>query len=137
MKKLIKVNHYKNLSISFGLIIIWVLTLVFSSYEQSTQLFNTFYLYFNFAGSIIISVVLSVLVMLVRVVFYKKINLRESALYTFFGYINLIISIIWIVALLMKILTIDYNLTESAIISCCLSIIILTDIYWIRALKKE
>jgi hypothetical protein len=132
-----KEAHYKNLSISFALIIIWIITLIFSTYEQTTKVFDTWNLYFHFAISIMISTVLSILMILLRIIFYKKYSLRKSALYIFFGYLNLTISIIWTVALLMKILTINYNLTENALIACCLTIIILADIYWPRKLKKN
>jgi len=106
-----KETYYKNLSISFALIIIWILTLIFSTYEQKTGLFETWSLYFNFAISIMVTIVLSILLIILRLIFYKKINFRNSALYIFFGYLNLTISTIWFITLLMKILTIDYNLT--------------------------
>jgi hypothetical protein len=132
-----KETHYKNLSISFALIIIWILTLIFSTYEQKTGLFETWSLYFNFAISIMGTIILSILLIILRLIFYKKINFRNSTLYTLFGYLNFTISIIWFITLLMKILTIDYNLTESAFTSCFLSIIILSDIYWPRKSNKN
>src|SRR6187549_2599151 len=101
-----KEAHYKNLSISFALIIIWILGLIFSTYDQRTWLFETFSLYFNFAISILITIILSTLLIILRMIFYKKINLRDCILYTFFGYLNLTISIIWCITLLMEILTI-------------------------------
>ena len=56
-----KETHYKNLSISFVSIIIWILTLIFSTYEKETNLFETWSLYFNFSISIMGTIILSIL----------------------------------------------------------------------------
>ena len=132
-----KDQHYRNLAITFALIIVWILVLIFSSYDNENENFNTWSLYFNFGGSMIVSIILGFIMLILRMIFYKNGKLKNNLFYTFFGFLNLIISMIWLTSLLLKVLTIDYKLTEYGIACCFVSIAILTDLYWTKKGKKE
>lgn len=132
-----KEQHYKNLAIAFLLIIVWILFLIFNSYDNENKEFSTWSLYFNFGASMHISIILSTVMLILRIVFYKNLKFVNNFFYTFLGLLNMTISMIWLTTLLMKILTIDYTLTEYGIVCWSLTIIILTDLYWPRKLNEN
>lgn len=132
-----KEQHYKFLAITFSVIIIWILFGLFDSYDEHNAYFSPWSLYFYLGGSMIVGIIISIIVLALRLIFFRKEKYRNNFFYVFCGYLNLTISIIWFVSLLTRILTIDYKLTEYGIPSFCLAIIILTDLYFPRKVTKE
>ncbi|REG98998.1 hypothetical protein C8P67_105163 [Flavobacterium aquicola] len=125
-----KEQHYKYLAITFFLIIIWILVGLFSSYDNQNSIFSTWSLYFYLGGSMMLGIALTIIVLALRLIFFKKEKFKNNLFYVFCGFLNMIICIIWFVTLLMKMISIDYKLTELGIPSFCLAIIILTDLYF-------
>ncbi len=132
-----KEQHYKFLAITFSIIIIWILFGLFNSYDEQNAYFSPWSLYFYLGGSMIVGIIISIVTLALRLIFYRKGKFRNNFMYVFCGYLNLIISIIWFVSLLTRILTIDYKLTEYGIPSFCLAIIIMTDLYFPRKVTNR
>lgn len=105
---------YKYLSLSLGIIVIWMSYLFFDYFLESKGLFNGFGLMINFMVSCFTSLILGVIVILIRfTTLYKQQKEYHiiNFLYVFAGIFNLIIFLLYLCAASLKILNIKSEMS--------------------------
>lgn len=133
-------QHYKNLSLTFLIIIIWTVY-VFFDYFTETDGFIKLSLFLNYYFAAIISSVLAAINIILRFTKFREKNngiFKDSIFYIFSGFANLFLTIVWFIYLLVT----KQPLTETLIClePACLiinsnlifGVLILVDIYRVK-----
>jgi len=106
-----KESFYKNLSLSFFIIIIWIIYLFFDYFMEPIGLFNGFGLLTNFLYSCFFALALGTLIIILRSFILKyKVRFNKINFFLLFsGVFNLLIFTLFIISITLKILNYDIN----------------------------
>lgn len=135
-----KKHLFKNATITFIVINIWTSFLFFNYLLEEPGLFRgfrtlAFYLYSMFFG-----ILIGIVVLILRVLIFRKVKsekLKSNFFYLFSGVFNLNLFITWVIAVLLRIIEVNQGeIFEVVICNCILSLLILTDLFKLKRIKK-
>ncbi|TPG36340.1 hypothetical protein [Flavobacterium pectinovorum] len=125
-------QHFKHVTLSFILIYIWILYNFFAYYNGSM---SSLTLFFNFLAFVALATGVGILLLLLRITFFRKskqFQLKNNFFYTFVGLFNLNLSIIWIISITMKMINLDFEGLSYVLGNVIIAIFILVDLYYFK-----
>lgn len=128
-----KNHHFRNIVLSFVLIYIWILYSFFDYYNTDSM--GSLKLFFNFLSSSTCGAVIGVILILLRIIFFRKRNhfqFKNNFIYIMTGLFNLNFSIIWIVSIILKMINIDFEGLYYVFANIIPAIFILIDLYYFK-----
>ncbi len=133
-------HHFRNISLSFVLIYIWVLYSFFNYYNAGSM--SSLTLFFNFLSAVTCAAGIGVTLILLRITFFRKRNqfqFKNNFFYIMTGLFNLNLSIIWIISITLKMINLDFEGLYFVLGNIIPAIFILVDLYYFKiktTLKK-
>ncbi|MBD3584113.1 hypothetical protein [Flavobacterium selenitireducens] len=128
-----KKQHFIYTTISFILINIWTLYSFFDYYESATKYSTgSITLLFNFLDAVMYSIGIGILLILMRLFYFrknKKSKLKNNFFYVFAGLFNLNISAIWVISICQSLIKIENESLYFVLGNFTIAIFILFDLY--------
>ncbi len=138
-------QHYKNLSLTFLIILIWSVYVFFDYFKETDREgFIKLTLFFDYYTAAMFSSVLGLINIILRFTRFRKKgneNFKNSIFYILSGYANMFLTIVWYIYLLISKQTVSETLLclEPACViinsNLIFGVIILVDIYCVKNIR--
>lgn len=126
-------QHFKHIILSLLVIYIWVLYSFFDYYNAGSM--NSLTLFFNFLDSVVLASGFGILLILLRITFFrrkKQFKLKNNFFYVLAGLFNLNLSIIWIISIIMKMINLSFDGLYYLLGNVIVALYILVDLYYFK-----
>jgi len=138
-------QHYKNLSLTFLIILIWSVYVFFDYFSETDgEGFIKLTLFFDYYTAAMFSGVLALINIILRITKFRKNgteNFKDSIFYILSGFANMFLTIVWYIYLLISKQTVSETLIclEPACIiinsNLIFGVLVLVDIYCVKNIR--